>query len=79
MDTLLHHKDIMARLLLKDLLRDNMERRLDTTSNMVRLVSDNFFYERALSSQLMATTAQQGYGHPPPQGPPPGQYGAPRE
>ena len=50
MDTLLHHKDIMARLLLKDLLRDNMERRLDTTSNMVRLVSANFFYERALSS-----------------------------
>ena len=50
MDTLLHHKDIMARLLLKDLLRDNMERRLDTTSNMVRLVSGKSAYGRALNS-----------------------------
>lgn len=49
MATLLHHKDIMARLL-KDRLRDNMERRLDTTSNMVRLVSDKFLSGRALNA-----------------------------
>ena len=44
MVTLLLHKDIMARLLLKDLLLDNMERRLDSISNMVHLVSDKFLH-----------------------------------
>ena len=43
MVTHLLNKAIMARLLLKDLLRDNTEHRLDSISNTVRLVSDTFF------------------------------------
>ena len=42
---LLLNKDITARLLLKDHLRANMERRLHSTSNTARLVSDNFVWK----------------------------------
>ena len=46
MATLHHNKDITARLLLKDLLRANMERR-HSTSNTARLVSDEYLDEHA--------------------------------
>lgn len=50
MVTHLLNKDIMARPLLKDLLRDNTERRLHSISNTVRLVSDEFLDGHAKNS-----------------------------